>query len=146
MADAIRRDVLALDEYAEPEARGGGPNEDARLNAAAEEIGASVGRAVQAVRELPERMDQARSSLKDRLTVIRGSGSEPGEAEQRLHELKDAAQERFEHVRERAMTAMHTAQIRLRRLSNEQPLYVIASVAAFAFVLGASLRVWRSHE
>lgn len=136
------RDYLPTTYSQDAEAEGGG--RDDRLNQAAEQIGSTVGRAVQAVRELPERLQQARSSAKDRLSVIRG-GKE-SDAGDRVEELKDAAQEKFENVRQRASSFVRDTRIRARRVADERPLYVVAAVAVAAFVVGATLRIWRSHE
>lgn len=67
------------------------------------------------------------------------------------------AQDTAEQVRERTQRSWELTQRTFRRvvsdandkigyLRRERPLYVIAGVAAAAFVLGVALRLWRSHD
>jgi len=41
---------------------------------------------------------------------------------------------------------MSNADAKMRYLRRERPLYIIAGVAATAFVLGVALRVWRGRD
>ncbi len=164
MADPIRTDDFpTYDNYPGPESpgtpragrdslpttyrqdvRAEGAAGDDRLNQTAEQIGSTVGRAVQAVRELPERLQQARSSVRDRMTVIRGGGED--KAQQRVAELKDSAQRKYQDMRAAASRLASRARVRARQVADERPLYVVAGVAAAAFLVGSALRIWRNHE
>jgi ElaB/YqjD/DUF883 family membrane-anchored ribosome-binding protein len=106
----------------------GNPGDD-RLNDAAEQIGSSVGRAIRNVRQLPEQLGE----LKDRFTVIRGRGKRA--AGEKAQEVKEAAAERVQRTRRR-----------IDMLVNEYPVQVILAAAGAAFLLGVSLRVWRSNR
>ena len=106
----------------------GHPGDD-RLNEAAEQIGSTVGRAVRSVRDLPEQL----GGLQDRLTVIRGRGQRL--AEEKAREIKGAAIERMERTRRR-----------IGLLVSEYPLEVIVATAGVAFLLGVSIRMWRSNR
>jgi ElaB/YqjD/DUF883 family membrane-anchored ribosome-binding protein len=102
---------------------------DDRLNEAAEQIGSTVGRAVRNVRHLPEQLGE----LKDRFTVIRGRGKRV--AGKKAQEAKEAAVERVQRTRRRIDT-----------LVNEYPVEVILAAAGAAFLLGVTLRIWRSNR
>ena len=124
---------------------------DARLNEAAEQIGATVGRAVRTVKELPDQL----GSLKDRFTVIRGRGQAAttekareltDAATEQARELKDAASERARELRRAAGEQIQKTRRRIAGIVDEYPLQVIAGAAGIAFLLGITLRVWRSNR
>ncbi len=71
MTDPLRsEDFPRFDTNPGPESRetAGGSS----LQATAEQIGNTMGRAIRVARNLPERVGQVRQDLRDRLTVIRG--------------------------------------------------------------------------
>jgi len=102
---------------------------DARLNDAAEQIGSNIGRAIRSVRQLPEHL----GSLKERFTVIRGRGRRV--AGEKAEELKLAAGEQVRRARRRVDGVM-----------NDYPLQLILGAAGVAFLLGVTLRIWRSNR
>ena len=118
---------------------------DSRLHEAAEQIGSTLGRAVRAVQNLPDTMDQARTDLSDRLSVIRG-GAEREDVAGKVDQVKDLARERLEEVRRRALALTRDARARARHMVDEQPLVVLLGIFVGTFALGAALRIWRSHE
>ena len=124
---------------------------DERLNEAAEQIGATVGRAVRTVKQIPDQL----GTLKDRFTVIRGRGQ--GAAVDKARELKDLAADKArelkdaagEKARELTRTAGEQFQRTRRRIDalvDEYPVQVILGAAGIAFLLGVSLRLWRSNR
>jgi hypothetical protein len=106
----------------------GRPGDD-RLNEAAEQIGSTVGRAIRGVRHLPEHLGE----LKDRFTVIRGRGQRV--AEEKAQEIKEAATEQVKRTRRR-----------IDLMISEYPIEMILATAGAAFLLGVSLRIWRSNR
>jgi ElaB/YqjD/DUF883 family membrane-anchored ribosome-binding protein len=124
---------------------------DDRLNEAAEQIGSTVGRAVRTVKQLPDQL----GSLKDRFTVIqgrsRGAASEKARelkdaAGARARELKDAAGARARELKDAAGEQLQRTRRRIDEIVDEYPLQVILGAAAIAFLMGISLRVWRSNR
>ncbi len=98
-----------------------------RLNGTAEAIGSAVGSAVDTVRHLPERLQE----MKERFTVIRGRVQE--NAASTAQDWKETARDKAEQARSRAA-----------QLAHDYPLHVIAGVAGLGFILGVTLRIWRS--
>lgn len=141
MAQPLRtEDFPDFDTYPGREEReAGGP-----LESAAEQIGSTVGRAIRAARELPERMEQARDELRDRMTVIRARGG-PSVAD-KAAELKDAARQKLDEGRQRAADLARQARARATRLADERPLHVLAGIFAAGIVAGLALRLWRNHD
>lgn len=144
MGEPLRTDDLPnFDTYPGPESRqtaAGGST----LESAAEQIGDTVGRALRAARELPDRADQLRAELRDRFTVVRGGrGASLGD---KASDLKDAAQEKLEQGKERATRLARQARVRASRLADEQPLRIVLGVFIAGVIAGVALRLWRSHE
>ena len=106
-----------------------------RVQDAAETIGSGVGRAVNAVRELPERLrlQQRLEDMKRRFTVIKGRAQE--DALDRAGELKEKAGDKLADVRTRAS-----------RLARQYPFGVVLGAAGAGFILGVALRIWRDHD
>jgi hypothetical protein len=100
-----------------------------KLRDTAETVGATVGRAVCKVREFPQRM----SEMKQRFTVIRGRTRE--DAASAAGELKETARQK-----------VHEARSLARYHARENPIQFILAVGAVSFVLGFSLRIWRSSR
>ncbi len=122
-----------------------GAGRESRLEETAEQIGSTLGRAVRAVRDLPEQVDQARVSMRDRLTVIRGGGGQRSAAAEKASEIKDAAQQKLEEAKDRAAQMTRQARARAQRIADERPLHVVAGAFLAAFIIGAVLRLWRSE-
>jgi glycine zipper-containing protein DUF883 len=129
MADAKARsaDLPNFDTYpATPPAGRQLPREgvtDTPLAQSAEQLGSTLGRAVNLVRDLPGRI----LSMKDRV----GSRDLSATAE----EWKTNAQRRVADAQQRA-----------RRIVRENPLQALAVVAGVAFLLGVAIRIWRSDR
>ncbi len=100
-----------------------------RLNEAAEAVGSAVGSAVEAVRNLPDRVQD----VKERFGVIQG----------RAQKQAASAAEQWKW---RAKARVRSARLRTHEFAQEYPLHVIAGVAAAGFVLGFVLRIWRSRR
>jgi ElaB/YqjD/DUF883 family membrane-anchored ribosome-binding protein len=103
------------------------------LDGAAERVGSAVGNAVTAARRLPEQLNSALRSAKDRLVVVKGKGMR--EMNSRAADLKQAAGDKA-----------RDAKLRARQMANEYPLQVLAGVAAVAFLAGFGLRIWRGSR
>lgn len=106
-----------------------------RVQGAAETIGSGVGRAVSAVRDLPDRLrlQQRLEEMKQRFTVIKGRAQE--DALDTAGELKDKASVKWADARTRAS-----------RLARQYPFAVVLGAAGAAFILGVALRIWRDHD
>lgn len=144
MADPLRtEDIPRFDTYPGPESRTTSPG-GSSLDATAEQIGGTVGRAVRAARELPERAAQIRQELRDRLTVIRREGGRS--AAGKASELKAAAQQKLEVGKQRAAEMARQAKARAARIADERPLYVLLGVFGAGLVAGIVLRLGRNHE
>lgn len=145
MADALRTDDFPeFDTYPGPESReiaAGGHS----LQSAAEQIGSTVGRAVRAARELPDRAGQMRVRLRDRLTVIRGGDGAFSVAD-KASELKDAAQQKFEQSKQRAADLARQARARAVRVADERPVHVVLGIFVAGLIAGVALRLWRNHD
>ena len=134
-----------LPEHATPSQIGHIPATPAnpRLNSAAESVGTALGTAVNRVRQLPDRLQDAKS----RFTVIRGrKGRDVKE------EAKEAAENAVNRIREvsadvqdQARDTVAQARTRADYLAHERPLDFIAGAAAFGMILGIGLRIWRDH-
>ena len=143
MAPPLRtEDVPRFDTYPGPESPE--PPVEALLQSAAEQIGSTVGRAVRAARELPDRAGQVRQDLRDRLAVIRAGGGPP--VADKASELKDAAQQRWEEGKQRAAELARQARAQASRIINQRPLHVLLGIFAAGLIAGITLRLWRNHE
>ncbi len=135
-----------------------------RLNAAAERVGGAVGSAVGSVRRARlrvvggrDRSSSAADTLRETADRARDKVSDLADtASDKLSDLKDSASERFDDLRVRtnrglsqfAATARdraYYARIRARHLVNEYPLQAIAGFGVLAFMVGFTLRIWRSN-
>lgn len=124
---------------------------DNRLIARAEQIGDTLGNAVARVRELTGRIE----NIRGRFRRIRGNAQEDiadtagqlrATAEQRLSQLRDNASRRVAGLRHAAARRVADARYRVDRVANERPLQFIAAAAGAAFLLGVTLRIWRSNR
>ncbi len=144
MADPLRtEDIPRFDTYPGPESRETSPGSSS-LDATAQQIGSTVGRAIRTARELPERAGQIRQELSDRLSVIRSEGG--ASVADRASELKAAAQQKLEEGKERAAQMARQAKARAARIADERPLYVLLGVFAAGLIAGIVLRLGRNHE
>lgn len=144
MTDPLRTDDFPeSDSYPSPESRAtsaAGPS----LQSAAEQIGSTVGRAMRAARDLPDRVDQIRVGLRDRMTVIRGGGGSA--VKDKVSGLKDAAHQRFANGKERAAHLARRARARAARIADQRPLQVLLGVFAAGVIAGVALRLWRNRD
>lgn len=111
------------------------PQSSTALNEAAESIGSAVGKAVDTVQHLPERLQD----MKRRFTVIRGRaqrdvGAKTDELKFKAGEFKDEAALRVSEARSRA-----------ERIARQYPLQTILAMAGVGLLLGMALRIWRDH-
>jgi len=122
----------------------------AARNATAGELGRRAGRAMAAVRELPQRarelpnrLEDIRWQVRDRLRIIQQQS--PGPASNKIDELRSNAACRLDALRSRAQERMQLLRNRAERLQRERPLELIAGAFGAAFLLGMALRIWRSN-
>ena len=122
-----------------------------RLEGAAETVGATLGRAVSTVRDLPRRF-----------TVIKGGASDKAsdameQASAKLDDIKVQAQHRAEElgsqVRDRAQAFGGQVRYRVQRARgqaqhyiHEYPLQCLGAVFGVAFLTGITLRIWRTRD
>lgn len=99
------------------------------LNSAAENIGSAVGNAVENARTRLQEM-------KERFTVIRGRAQ---------RDLSTKASEVADELKQQAQRTVSDARTRAEHLARRNPLEFIAAAAAFGFVMGIVLRLWRDH-
>ena len=144
MADPLRTDDFPeFDTY--PGAESPEPPVPGRsLHSTAQQIGGTMGRAVRAARELPDRVDQLRVELRDRVVVMPGAG--PTSIEDKASQLKEAAQQKLEVGKQRAAEMARMARARARRIADEQPLHVLLGIFAVGVIAGVMLRLWRNRE
>ena len=130
MADAKARsaDIPNFDTYPATPPERQLPREgvtDTPLAQSAEQLGSTLGRAVNMVRDLPNRI----VSMKERAT---GGGRDLSAT---AEEWKNNAQRRVADAQQRA-----------RRIVRENPLQALAVVAGIGFLLGVAIRIWRSDR
>jgi ElaB/YqjD/DUF883 family membrane-anchored ribosome-binding protein len=129
-----------------------------RLNRKAEQVGASVGRAVRAAKDMRERFGGIRDrqgrpgmteELKEKVAEV------AGQARGKIEDLRESASEQFDELSVRARDAAARARVRVRvnearehaqRYARENPLHVIAGALLAGILLGIGLRVWRSSD
>ena len=116
----------------------------ARLTETAETIGTAVGKAVNTVRDLPNRLEEMKDDMKQRLQVVRRQGgpSAGDKIKDKADELKDKAEE----WKERAGDKLGEARQRASRMASESPLTAILAAGLAAFAVGVILRLWRSNR
>ncbi len=143
MPDPLRTDDFPeFDTYPSPESQ-----EDAggsSPQSAAEQLGSTVGRAMRVARELPQRVDQMRVDLRHRMTVIRGGAS--SSLANKASELKEAAQQKLEDGKQRAVELARQARERAARITDERPLQVLLGIFAAGFIAGVAFRLRRNRE
>jgi hypothetical protein len=137
----------ALPERATPSQLGHIPNEgrasNPRLNSAAETVGSTLGSAVSQVRRVPDRLQDGLAEAKQRFQVIRGRKGEDVKAA--MNDAVEKAREAGEDLKDTAQEKLSEARSRAERLAHHYPLHVIGTAAAFGFLLGIVLRLWRDH-
>ncbi len=121
-----------------------GAARDSGLDETAEQIGSTLGRAVRAIRELPQRAQQAGTDMRDRLTVIRERRG--ATAQGKISELKASAQEKLDETKDRAVRLAGDARERARRFTNERPLHVLLGIFVAGFIAGVVIRLGRNRE
>jgi hypothetical protein len=122
-----------------------------KLEGAAETVGATLGKAVSAVRDIPRRF-----------TVIKGGAGNKAsqavdQAQAKLDDLKSEAANRAEvlggQVRDQAQALgrqvqnrAYMARVRVRQTIHDYPLQSLAGVFGVAFLTGITLRIWRTRD
>lgn len=106
------------------------------LNRTAEKIGILLGTAVNAVKNLPSRMQ----------AVPRRAGSLGERVRVRSKELRKDVSEAARGWRQTARIRVQRARAQASQYAQENPFQVIAAVAGVAFALGVGLRIWRSSR
>jgi ElaB/YqjD/DUF883 family membrane-anchored ribosome-binding protein len=99
------------------------------VSEAAQKFGTVMGKAAGRARELPRRLQE----LRQRFVVVSGRTRE--DAASAAAEWKETAKHKAYETRTRA-----------EHLAHEYPVQSILGAAAFAFVLGFALRIWRSNR
>jgi hypothetical protein len=108
-----------------------------RLSYTAESLGNSVGGAVRRMRRLPVRL-RIVGGRSIRQPIVESS---PGTVD----ELKDAAQEHLDDWRDSSRRAIYQLRRRVQEVRNDYPLHTVLAFGVAGFVVGATLRVWRSR-
>jgi len=108
-----------------------------RLSYTAESLGNSVGGAVRRMRRLPGRL---------RIVAGRSTGQPIIESSTgTVDNLKEAAQEQFDDWRDSSRRVIYQLRRRAREIRNDYPLQTVLAFGAAGFLIGATLRVWRSR-
>jgi hypothetical protein len=133
-----------------------------RLNSAAEKVGGAVGSAVESIRRarlkvVGGRNSDAASQLRDTAQRTRERVSDlTGEAGDTISEWTDTAADRMDQFREVAgerlrnfsgtmSNRLYYARRRAQYLAREYPLHTILAFGGLAFIVGFTLRIWRSN-
>lgn len=106
------------------------------LDRTAEKIGMLLGTAVNAVKDLPSRLQ----------AVPRRVGSLGERVRVRSEELREDVSEAAREWRQTARIRVQRARAQASQYAQENPFQVIAAVAGVAFALGLGLRIWRSSR
>jgi len=110
-------------------------------NQSAAQVGSALGQAVTRMLEVPRRAQKAkqqiRSEVRDRVQVILDH-AQP-------QRLQEEAGRIANELRSRAKENAHIVRNRAERLVRERPLEMVAAAFVAAFILGVSLRIWRSN-
>jgi ElaB/YqjD/DUF883 family membrane-anchored ribosome-binding protein len=111
-----------------------------RLEGAAETVGATLGRAVNTVRDLPRRF-----------TVIRGGASHKAsdvadQASAKIGDIKDQAALRLDDLKLQARRRAEDVRFQVRHYINEYPLQCLGGIFGVAVVTGMTLRIWRTRD
>jgi hypothetical protein len=100
-----------------------------KLEGAAETVGATLGRAVNKVREIPRRF-----------TVIKGGASD------KASEVAEEASARIDDLRVQARTRAAMLRHQVRQYIHDYPLQCLGGVFGAAFLAGMTLRIWRTRD
>jgi hypothetical protein len=107
-----------------------------RFSYTAESLGNSVGGAVRRMRRLPARLKIV-GGRSTRKPIVDSPGT--------VDELKEAAQEHLDDWRDSSRRAVYQLRRRAYEIRNEYPLHTVLAFGAAGFLIGATLRVWRSR-
>lgn len=100
-----------------------------KLEGAAETVGATLGRAVNKVREIPRRF-----------TVIKGGASD------KASDVADQASARIDDLKVHARTRAAMLRHQVRQYIHDYPLQCLGGVFGVAFLTGMTLRIWRTRD
>jgi ElaB/YqjD/DUF883 family membrane-anchored ribosome-binding protein len=133
-----------------------------RLEGAAETVGATLGRAVSTVRDLPRRFTVIRGGASNKASdLMEGASAKLGDlkhqardrAEELGTEVRNRAEELGSEVRSRAEIlgtrvrgGIHSARVQVRGYIHEYPLQCLGGVFGAAFLAGLTLRIWRTRD
>ena len=107
-----------------------------RLTYTAGSLGNSVGGAVRRMRRLPVRL-RVVGGKTTREPLVQTQGT--------VDELKEAAQEHLDDWRDSSRRAIYQLRRRVYEVRNNYPLHTVLALGAAGFLIGATLRVWRSR-
>jgi CHASE3 domain sensor protein len=111
------------------------PAAESDLERRARQIGALAGRAVALLRQTQERLNDQES-----WNNLRGS------AEDRAEEIRHAAARRTQEWRRQAEKSYQQAREHARETARDYPLHVALAAGVAGFVVGAALRIGRTHR
>jgi ElaB/YqjD/DUF883 family membrane-anchored ribosome-binding protein len=130
-----------------------------RLNRTAETIGSALGTTVGKLRSnltLVQNRQMAAAhditdAISERAQGLSAAAMEKAEqlgdvAEEKAGQLADAAQEQWTTLRANARRTVFRAREQAAILKEQKPLHLIGAFAALGFVVGFTLRVWRSSN
>jgi hypothetical protein len=126
------------------------------------QIGSMLGKAVSGVRGIPDRVRRGMHVVKHQAREHAGSATDAAsdlaqsmserissvrqEAAQTAAQWRDKAGERAGQFNQFAGEKFAEVRGRAERATREDPLRIIAGVAAASFIIGFGLRLWRSHR
>lgn len=119
------------------------PPSNPRLNSAAEAVGGALGSAVTQVRRVPNRLQGGLQEAKQRFQVIRGRKGQ--DAKEALNGAAERARQAGVEFKETAQEKLSEVRTRADRLTHDYPIHTIGGAAAFGFLMGIVLRLWRDH-
>jgi len=137
-----------------------------RLNDTAAAIGNAVGTAARTVGEMRERFtvirgnaraetsarveefkQSASQNLDEAARRVRAAVEETRErASNKLDEARGRAINALQDLRKKAFSQLNQVRGKANNLREEKPIQMIGAVAASAFLLGVSVRLWRSNR
>ncbi len=128
---------------------------DPALVQRAQQIGATLGRAVSNLRRAKERLQElgseaseaATTHLSDLVETARVKAHELGQAATtRAAEVGEAVAEKAGQLGEQAKAGYFRARRRADQISREYPLHVVVAAGAVGLLVGIGMRIWRANR